>query len=716
MVSPPDTDGLEPVSPTGPLAAWRRAAAVELARAGAAPDEAAVDALAVRTPEGCTIRPLFLDRPRGGGSAAEAAPPGAFPFVRGARAPGSAWVVATRHDDADLDRVARAVAEDVSRGVDGVVLAVDRAGRLGLDPASELAREAVGDGGVALVTAADLEAVLDQVDLERTLVWIDAGANAAPYAVVALDVVRQRGIASSARLYGGLDIAGALARDGSLPRSVSALAAEATELVAAWRALGVGGRPLSVGAAIVHEAGGHAAHEIGFALAALAELLRAMETRGVAPADAAAAVAIEVAIGGDVFLEIAKVRALRLAWSKLLVAAGVRPEEVPPPFIAARTGARALSTVDPWTNAVRSTTSAFAAAAAGVDLLVVRPWDEPLGAPDRGARRLARNTQLVLREEARLADVADPGGGSGLVEETTDALARAGWEELRRIEAEGGLLSSLEGGGLAARIGEAAAARGRDVARRRAVLVGVNDFAVPTEATPARAPLCDRAAVDGAAARARAALRSPPTVPDDARLEVAASIAARGGTIAAASQVLAVFGPEAPPSCAPLGARREGARFERVRARLAALGRSVGEAPRACLVAVGPAAAARLRLAYAQRLLEVGGFTTTLAATATIDEASAAAAAAEADGAWVVCLAGADEAYAALAEPLARAVVARSSRPPVVLQAGKPPPERETPLREAGLSGWFFAGGDAAEVLEELAARVELRAAPGGSR
>src|SRR5690606_23121384 len=150
------------------------------------------------------------------------------------------------------------------------------------------------------------------------------------------------------------------------------------------------GRPLAIGASLVHEAGGDATHEIGFTLAALAELLRALGSRGVAPAEGAAAVAIEIAVGADLFGAIAKVRALRLAWSRLLVASGVAPGELPPPFVAARTSARALSRLDPWTNAIRGTIEAFAAAAAGVDLLVVRPWDEALGAPDRAARRLAR--------------------------------------------------------------------------------------------------------------------------------------------------------------------------------------------------------------------------------------------------------------------------------------------------------------------------------------
>lgn len=697
--------------------AWRALAARELAPRGAAPDLAAVDRLVSRTLEGVELRALYPAAPAPAAASGLDAPPGVYPFVRGSRAPGSGWIVAARHEVAEVSLATEAVAEDLARGAEAIVLAVDRAGRLGLDAGLDLSREAVGDGGVALVSAADLSQLLAPVDLAETLVWLDAGANAAPFVAGWLASLAERDVeVRGMRLFGGLDPGGALARDGALPRPPSALGAEAAELVGVWKERGLRGRPLAVSTTVVHEAGGHAAHEIGFALAGVAEMLRALEGRGVAPATAAAAIALEISLGPDVFGAIAKTRALRLGWSKLLVAAGLPRAALPAPFVAARTSGRAQSTLDPWLNAVRGTTEAFAAAVAGVDLLVVRPWDEPLGAPDRASRRLARNTQLLLRDESHLAEVADPAAGSGFLEQLTQDLARAGWAELRRIEAAGGLLAALEAGVFQAGVREAGATLARDVARRKAIVVGANDFARVGEAPPHRDPPRDPAAASRAAERAIACRRPSPTVPDDSRLHVAAAIVARGDSYAAASQVLAMFAPDAPPSCEALRPQRTAARFEALRRRAEELQARTGRSPSVIIAPLGPLAGARARVAFAQRLFEVGGFTVAIGeplAGGVTEAVRLILASVEASQPSVVCLAGPDEVYLELAEPLATALAApRPSvrRAPVVVQAGKPPAAREAALREAGLSAWFFAGGDAAEVLEEILARLDVRA------
>jgi methylmalonyl-CoA mutase cobalamin-binding subunit len=182
--------------------------------------------------------------------------------------------------------------------------------------------------------------------------------------------------------------------------------------------------------------------------------------------------------------------------------------------------------------------------------------------------------------------------------------------------------------------------------------------------------------------------------------------------MALASQVLAVLGPEPPPSCEPLAPHRDAARFEALRERAARLAARTGAPLRAWIVPVGAASAARARGGFSQRLLEVGGLSVTVArACTTADDAAVAAASREAadDGAPVVCLAGADDAYDAMALPLARAITSAAARPPVLLQAGRPASGRDAALREAGVS-WFFAGGDAADVLEEVLARLEVRA------
>jgi len=696
--------------------AWRQAAALELARPGTPPDEAAVDRLVRDLPEGIRHKPLYEpDR----GAASWSGEPGAFPFVRGARAAGEPWLVGALHDVADVELAARSITEDVESGVDAIVISVDRAGRLGLDADAEIARPSVGDGGVALVVPGDVATLLRGVDLHTTAIWLDAGANALPFAAALLGLLDTRDVdPTRARIFTALDVGSSLALDGAHPRRWPALAAEAADLVKAWQKRKLGGRPLAASGRVVHEAGGHAAQELGFVLASVLELLRGLEREGIDLQRAAASIALEVAVGRDAFLDIAKLRALRLAWSKLVMAcigggaarAG-GAAGVPAPFVAVRTSARALSAVDPWANAVRGTTAAFSAALGGADLITVRGFDDPLGAPSAASRRLARHTQMVMRDESHLALVADPGAGSGYVEETTLELARAAWLELQRIEAAGGLLASLVQGSVQERIAAAAAERADAIARRKIIVVGANDFADPTEVPPPRVLRRSPEAAAGAAKRAAASRRAPPTIPDGAPLEIAGALVARGETFASTSQLLTVLAPGEAISCEGMPPARDAARFESLRGRLDALAARGGR-PCALLAVLGAPAASRARVAFAQRAFEVSGYSVSTTAGTSPDEATSAlqiVAAWRASGAPVVCLAGTDEDSAKMSEPAARALAAEPGAP-IVLHAGKPAAPAN--LHAAGVVGWLVVGADAAALFDDLATRLERRLAP----
>ena len=152
-----------------------------------------------------------------------------------------------------------------------------------------------------------------------------------------------------------------------------------------------------------------------------------------------------------------------------------------------------MSKYDPWVNMLRTTVAAFAAGVGGADSVTVLPFDSVLGRPDAFGRRIARNTSSLLIAESHVAHVADPAGGAYAVEKLTDDLARAGWDELGRIEAthvEGssGIEAALADGSLRARIDETAARREEEVARRRRPLTGVTEFPNLAEVLPQREP------------------------------------------------------------------------------------------------------------------------------------------------------------------------------------------------------------------------------------
>ena len=197
----------------------------------------------------------------------------------------------------------------------------------------------------------------------------------------------------------------------------------------------------------------------------------------------------------DQFLTIAKFRALRKVWARVEVSCGLAAE---PCFISAETAWRMMARRDPHVNILRATIATFAAALGGADAITVLPFTAARGLPDRFARRVARNTQLLLSEELHLDKVADPAAGSGAVENLTDELCRAAWALFQEIEAADGIAVALETGLIQRKVNAVRAERAAAAAKRKDALTGVSIFPNLTEAdarvdlpSPPRKPSTD---------------------------------------------------------------------------------------------------------------------------------------------------------------------------------------------------------------------------------
>lgn len=190
-------------------------------------------------------------------------------------------------------------------------------------------------------------------------------------------------------------------------------------------------------------------------------------------------VEFRLAATGDQFPTIAKLRAVRRGWARMLELSGAAPERAPM-RIHAVTSRPMMSTYDPWVNMLRTTVAAFAAGVGGADAVTVVPFDSPLGEPDDFGRRIARNTSTLLLAESHLGRVADPAGGAWSVEKLTDDLALAAWDELGRIESDG--LDAFEG-----RVARVADRRADEVAHRTRPLTGLTEFPHLGETLPDRA-------------------------------------------------------------------------------------------------------------------------------------------------------------------------------------------------------------------------------------
>ena len=223
----------------------------------------------------------------------------------------------------------------------------------------------------------------------------------------------------------------------------------------------------------IHDAGGSEAQELAFALALAVEYLRALEAGGI-PLDAArSALSFRLVADANQFLTTAKFRALRRLWARVEESCGLTPE---PAFVAAETAWRTMTRDAPYENILRATIAVFAAGIGGADAITVLPFTAARGLPDEFARRIARNTQLILLDEANVARVVDPVAGTGWAEDLSDQLCRAAWTLFQDIEAAGGSAAALEQGLIQKKVAATRATRERALADGKDTLVGANEF------------------------------------------------------------------------------------------------------------------------------------------------------------------------------------------------------------------------------------------------
>ncbi|MBU1347113.1 MAG: methylmalonyl-CoA mutase [Alphaproteobacteria bacterium] len=323
--------------------------------------------------------------------------------------------------------------------------------------------------GAVLADSEPLARALAGVALELAPVGLDGGLDG-PDAANALAVVAKG--SPRARLVFHMDPLSEFAATGGSPRSIE----EHVGLAANTAARHAGAYPeasffLATGRA-AHEAGGSAGQELGFAAAAGVAYLNAAVEAGLAIERALAGTVLGVSVDAEYFDSLAKVRALRLIWRSISRAFGHET----PAVIEARSSRRMLAATDPWPNLLRLTAAGFAGAVGGADAVVLDGFSQAVGRPDAFARRQARNTQIILMEEAHIGRVADPAAGSWYLDHRTRDLAEAGWAEFQRIEREGGIVASLRGGAVQQRIAASRTAGKAALSEGGGQMVGVTKF------------------------------------------------------------------------------------------------------------------------------------------------------------------------------------------------------------------------------------------------
>jgi methylmalonyl-CoA mutase len=541
------------------------------------------------------------------------------------RVAGQPWAVMQRIDLTDPKAANKQTLDDLMNGANGLTLVFEGA---------------VGDYGYALpATGAAISAALDNVHLDAGIaVDLDLGRPSKDAAGLLATLAKARALApQTLTIRFGFNPLGAIATTGESPKLWSDIAANFARLVSDLAAQGFTGPFAVADGRVIHAAGGSEAQELAFTLASSVAYLRALEQSGMAIDDARRFIYFRLAADQDQFLTIAKFRALRKLWARIEEACGLMPH---PAFVSAETAWRMMTKRDPHGNIVRGTLAALGAAVGGADAVTVLPFSAALGLPDAFARRIARNTQTILIEEANIHRVADPAAGSGAIEALTDALCGVAWNLFQDIEREGGLDQALDSGSIQKAVAAVRAAREANIASRRDSLVGTSDF------------------------------------PDLAEDPVAVLAQPRLATVSVRKKALTPIRLSEP--------------FERLRDRSDAYLAQHGTRPKVFLACLGRPADFNARASFAKSLFESGGI------EAVEEKADNFAKRFKESGAKLACLCSSDKVYERGASDAAKTLIeAGASR---IYLAGKPGAVHAA-LEKAGVSTFLHQGCDTLEVL-----------------
>jgi methylmalonyl-CoA mutase len=610
----PASDGLPLAAefPTATREQWRKL--VEGVLKGAPFDKK----LVAKTYDGLAIEPLYSRK-------ADAQP-------LAGRAPGMPWSTVQRIDHPEPAAANAEALLDLENGATGLSLVF--AG-------------AVGAYGYGLpATEAAIGQALADVHLDAGIgLDLDLGPDHYAAATRLDALVKRRGIApANTAIRFGFDPIGAAAVNGGSQLPWNGLVQVFNAAISDLTDHGFGGPFACADGRVIHNAGGSEAQELAYVLAVALAYLRALEQSRGALDIARAMIHFRLSADADQFSTIAKFRALRKLWARIEEACGLKPV---PPFVAAETAWRMMTRRDPYVNILRATIAVVAAGLGGADAITVLPFTLALGLPDRFARRIARNTQLILLEESNLARVADPSAGSGGIEELTGQLCNAAWNQFQAFERAGGAWAALDQGIIQKEVAAVRDARLAAVARRKDALTGTSDF-----------PDLDEALVS----------------------------------------VLDVAAPTTTPIAAvcklePLPRIRLAEPFEQLRDAADRMLAHTGTRPKVFLANLGKPSDFTARASFAKNFFEAGGIAAmTNDGFASVDEMIAAF---KNSGARLACLCSSDEAYAREATAAAQAL--RSAGASVWL-AGRPG-ALEITLTQAGVSGFVFAGCDALAAL-----------------
>ncbi len=426
--------------------------------------------LKTKTPEGFLLEPIY-DRQDTDCLDHIGSMPGTPAYVRGLKSEGfrkKRWLIAQEIEEHAIEDYNKALKSDLSRGMTAV----------SINPvAPNHIKEKLFRTCLCLQTLGDLEKAFDGIDLANVPLRFNSYASGKALAAM-LDAMKKPLNGSL-----GMDPIGELAACGKVTFDSILDAVHTADWIYENHP---GMNPITIHTEVCHEAGGSAVEELAFFLSSAVEYIDRLTKAGIALDTALNKMEVSFALGGKFFMEIAKLRAARILWKNLCDAYG-KLECAPNLHIHVGTAFMNKTIYDPYVNMLRTTTEALSGVLGMADSVTVEPFNSTYDFPNGFARRIARNTQIILSEESHLDEVIDPAGGSYLIETLTNYLTGEAWNLFREMEADGGVINALQTGTLQNRIAGIRSDRDKNLNIRKDVLVGINMYTNPDE-NPVTAP------------------------------------------------------------------------------------------------------------------------------------------------------------------------------------------------------------------------------------
>ncbi len=411
-----------------------------------------------KTSEGFDVKPYYRDEDTQGIESISSIP-GEYPFIRGNQTTNNNWEIRQDIETDDESKANFLALDAIKRGATGIGLVAED-----------------------LETESDVEALLQGIDTSKIAIHFGAAPSYPELIKIVSAYTKSKKLPVS-ELKGSFDFdpVSYLLLHGDFWKSEKFDMSQVANMIKLGKELLPSMKVINVNGHYFNSAGATMVQELGFSLASGNEYLALATAAGVPVDDAAQRIMFSFGVGSNYFMEIARLRAARLLWAKIVEQYKPADQASMQMHIHCNTSAWNKTLFDPYVNLLRSTTEAMSAIIGGTQSLNILPFDTFYKDPDEFSNRLARNQQIILKEEVYLDKVIDPSAGSYYIENLTQLIAEAAWKILLEIEEKGGMVEAIKSGFVQDQVEKSAGQRLDDIANRRIVQLGTNQYPNPNE-------------------------------------------------------------------------------------------------------------------------------------------------------------------------------------------------------------------------------------------